>query len=55
MKNYLNNWYNNKDTYWYDRHDKPSEHFGYWCLEAAILTYILDLDNSEYIDNQYII
>ena len=54
MKNYLNNWYsNNKDTYWYDRHNKPSGYFGYWCLEAAALTYLLDLDDSEYLDNQY--
>ena len=54
MKNYLNNWYNNnKDAYWYDRHNKPSGYFGYWCLEAASLTYLLDLDDSEYLDNQY--
>lgn len=54
MKNYLDNWYsNNKDAYWHNRHNEPSGYFGYWCLEAAALTYLLDLDDSEYSDNQY--
>lgn len=44
---------NNKNTYWYDRHDRPSGYFGYWCLEYTALTYLLDLDNGEYLDNQY--
>lgn len=55
MKLYLDNWYNNnEDAYWYETHkSKAKIYFGYWCLEAAALTYILDLDDSEYLDNQY--
>ncbi len=55
MKLYLDTWYlNNKNTYWYESHkSKAKTYFGYWCLEAAALTYLLDLDDSEYLDNQY--
>lgn len=55
MKLYLDKWYsNNKNVYWYESHkSKAKIYFGYWCLEAAALTYILDLDDSEYLDNQY--
>lgn len=55
MKLYLDKWYlNNKNAYWYEAHkSKAKIYFGYWCLEAAALTYILDLDDSEYLDNQY--
>lgn len=55
MKLYLEKWYsNNKNVYWYEAHkSKAKIYFGYWCLEAAALTYLLDLDDSEYLDNQY--
>lgn len=55
MKLYLDSWYsNNENVYWYEAHkSKAKIYFGYWCLEAAALTYLLDLDDSEYLDNQY--
>lgn len=55
MKLYLKKWYsNNENVYWYDAHkSKAKIYFGYWCLESAALTCILDLDDSEYLDNQY--
>ncbi|TXJ43058.1 PoNe immunity protein domain-containing protein [Brachyspira pilosicoli] len=54
IKKYLDNWYeNNNDAYWYDRHKESERYFGYWCLEAAAITILLDLDDKEYSNHQY--
>lgn len=55
MKEYLYSWYeNSEELYWYDTQDSPFDiYFGYWCLESAALTFILELDDSSYKDNQY--
>ncbi|CAM2936494.1 PoNe immunity protein domain-containing protein [Vibrio neptunius] len=50
IKAYLRGWYKGmKDCYWYGRHKRPiANFFGYWALEAAMVTLLFDLDDSGY-------
>ncbi|WP_339388289.1 PoNe immunity protein domain-containing protein [Vibrio caribbeanicus] len=50
VKAYLRGWYKGmKDCYWYGRHKRPvANFFGYWALEAAMVTLLFDLDDSSY-------
>ncbi|KJY93704.1 hypothetical protein TW84_02830 [Vibrio neptunius] len=50
VKAYLRGWYKGmKDCYWYGRHKRPvANFFGYWSLEAAMVTLLFDLDDSSY-------
>ena len=54
VKEFVENWYKNmKPCYWYGTHtDKEgSSYFGYWCLEAALVTVLWDIDDSSYRDH----
>lgn len=54
VKEFVENWYKNmKPCYWYGTHtDKEgSSYFGYWCFEAALVTYLWDIDDSSYRDH----
>ena len=50
VKAYLRGWYKGmKDCYWYGRHKRPvANFFGYWSLEAAMVTLLFNLDDSSY-------
>ncbi|UTZ22433.1 PoNe immunity protein domain-containing protein [Vibrio campbellii] len=50
VKAYLRGWYKGmKDCYWYGRHKRPvANFFGYWALEAAMVTLLFDLDDTGY-------
>ncbi|GLT16557.1 hypothetical protein GCM10007938_03330 [Vibrio zhanjiangensis] len=50
IKAYLRGWYKGmKDCYWYGRHKRPvANFFGYWSLEAAMVTLLFNLDDSSY-------
>ena len=50
VKAYLRGWYKGmKDCYWYNRHKaRFPTFFGYWALEAAMVTLLFDLDDSSY-------
>lgn len=53
MSQYLDEWYeaSRREPY-HDRH-KSSYFPGYWSLEAAAITYILDIDDSGYRDKKF--
>ncbi len=53
MGQYLDEWYeaSRREPY-HDRH-KSSYFPGYWSLEAAAITYILDIDDSSYRDKKF--
>jgi hypothetical protein len=54
VKEFVENWYKNmKPCYWYGTHtDKEgSSYFGYWCFEAALVTYLWDIDDTSYRDH----
>jgi Domain of unknown function (DUF1911)/Domain of unknown function (DUF1910) len=54
VKGFLDNWYKNmKPCYWYGTHsDKEgSSYFGYWSFEAALVTFLWDVDDSSYRDH----
>jgi hypothetical protein len=54
VKEFVENWYKHmKDCYWYGTHtDKEgSSYFGYWCLEAALVTFLWDIDDTSYRDH----
>lgn len=54
VKEFVESWYKNmKPCYWYGTHtDKESfSYFGYWCFEAALVTYLWDIDDSSYRDH----
>jgi len=48
-------WYASfKGTPLYNQHNNPHNlYVGYWCFQAAVITKIMDLDDSSYRDNQY--
>lgn len=50
VKQYLKTWYKGmKDCYFYDLHkNKGLLFFGYWAFEAAMVTVLYDLDDSDY-------
>jgi hypothetical protein len=54
---YLDNWYRAmKGNYWWGFHKDPpgrSSFFGYWAFEAALVTYLWDIDDSSYRDHEY--
>ena len=39
-------------TYWHDSHI-DDVHFGYWCLEAALVTVLWNVDDSSYRDHPH--
>jgi hypothetical protein len=54
VKEFVENWYKHmKDCYWQGTHtDKEgSSYFGYWCLEAALVTFLWDIDDTSYRDH----
>jgi hypothetical protein len=54
VKEFVENWYKHmKECYWYGIHaDKDlSSYFGYWCLEAALVTFLWDIDDTSYRDH----
>jgi hypothetical protein len=54
VKEFVENWYKHmKDCYWHGTHtDKEgSSYFGYWCLEAALVTFLWDIDDTSYRDH----
>ncbi len=49
VKDFLTNWYKNmEECYWYDNHKGPDGggYFGYWCFEAAAISYLFKIENS---------
>jgi hypothetical protein len=54
---YLDNWYKAmKGNYWWGFHKDPpgrSSFFGYWSFEAALITYLWDIDDSSYRDHEF--
>lgn len=53
MSQYLDEWYeSSRREPYHDRH-KSSYFPGYWSLEAAAITYILDIDDSSYRDKKF--
>lgn len=54
VKEFVENWYKYMDDcYWHGTHtDKEgSSYFGYWCLEAALVTFLWDIDDTSYRDH----
>ncbi len=49
---FLKTWYPAmKSCYWYNRHDRvPQNFFGYWAFEAALVTYLWNIDDHGYRD-----
>ena len=47
---FLKNWYPAmKGCYWYNRNDRvPQNFFGYWAFEAALVTYLWNIDDHGY-------
>jgi hypothetical protein len=51
VKEFVEGWYKRmKPTYWHGAHT-DGLYFGYWCLEAAPMTVLWDIDDSSYRDN----
>nr|WP_249173130.1 PoNe immunity protein domain-containing protein [Burkholderia vietnamiensis] len=51
VKEFVDGWYKGmKPTYWYGAHT-DGLYFGYWCLEAALVTVLWDIDDSSYRDH----
>jgi hypothetical protein len=53
MKKFLKGWYKSmRKTYWHDLHKKAGSYnfSGYWCLEAALVTVLYNIDDSSYRD-----
>lgn len=55
MKEYLSNWYDNHSGYaWYNSHLSDSETYcGYWSFEAAAITKILDLKETDIKNSEF--
>ncbi|NHQ86763.1 DUF1911 domain-containing protein [Iodobacter sp. HSC-16F04] len=57
VKAFLDGWYKKmKDCYWYGSHTDEvghSSYFGYWAFEAALVTFLWDVDDSSYRDHLY--
>jgi len=55
VKAFLDGWYKQlDDCYWHGTHkDKPghSYYFGYWAFEAALVTYLWNIDDTLYRDH----
>ena len=54
VKEFLEGWYKNmKPCYWHGTHTdgEGSSYFGYWAFEAALVTYLWDIDDSSYRDH----
>ena len=54
VKEFLDGWYKNmKGCYWHGTHTdgEGSSYFGYWAFEAALVTYLWDIDDSSYRDH----
>jgi hypothetical protein len=54
MKEYLQDWYqaSRREPY-YNSHKKGTSFKGYWAWEAAVITYLLDIDDSSYRDAKF--
>ncbi|WP_080957835.1 PoNe immunity protein domain-containing protein [Burkholderia vietnamiensis] len=51
VKEFVEGWYKGmKPTYWHGAHT-GGLYFGYWCLEAALVTVLWDIDDSSYRDH----
>lgn len=51
VKTFVEGWYKSMtDVYWHGAH-VDGAYFGYWCLEAALVTVLWDIDDSSYRDN----
>jgi hypothetical protein len=54
VKEFVENWYKHmKECYWAGTHTdrEGSSYFGYWCLEAALVTFLWDIDDTSYRDH----
>jgi len=53
VKDFVEKWYRHMNPcYWHGQHTDNS-FFGYWCFEAALVTYLWDIDDSSYRDHKY--
>lgn len=54
MAQYLAEWYvaSRREPY-YDSHSRGTSFTGYWCWDAAALTFLLDIDDSSYTDAMF--
>jgi hypothetical protein len=54
---FLKDWYKHMDDcYWHGSHTdrgSASSFFGYWAFEAALVTYLWDIDDSSYRDHEF--
>jgi hypothetical protein len=51
VKEFVEGWYKGmKPAYWHGAHT-DGLYFGYWCLEAALVTVLFDIDDSSYRDH----
>ena len=51
VKEFVESWYKGTTTtYWHGAHT-DGLYFGYWCLEAALVTVLFDIDDSSYRDH----
>ena len=61
VQQFLSEWYTSCwQALWFDNHSKEDEeegnwdfYFGYWSLEAALITNLLKIDDSEYSNDKY--
>lgn len=55
IKQYLKQWYKTKKgCYWYDAHKNlKGFFFGYWAFEAGLVTFLWNIDDSEYRNMPY--
>ena len=52
VKAFLEIWYKNmKPCNWYGTHTEGFSYFGYWAFEAALVTYLWDIDDTSYRDH----
>jgi hypothetical protein len=53
MQKFLKGWYKSmRKVYWHDHHKSDGKwgYAGYWCLEAALVTVLYNIDDSSYRD-----
>jgi len=55
MGKFVKTWYNQsrKMPWWGDHSRVPHMYIGYWCLEAAVVSVLLDIDDTTFRDNEF--
>ena len=52
VKEFVESWYKGmKSLAWHGTHSYGGSYYGYWCLEAALVTALWDIDDSSYRDH----